>query len=183
MLVPALVLLITGAIHWQLAATPAETILTAVAAMLIVAVAEELLFRGFLFQRLIASLGVWPAQLIVAALFLLTHLQNPGMTGITKWIAGLNIFAASILFGFAYLRTRSLALPIGLHWMANVIQGPVLGVGVSGNGTAGALQPSFVSVAEWLTGGAFGLEASLPSTICVITAAVLFWRTTQTNAS
>jgi uncharacterized protein len=46
-----------------------------------VAVTEELLFRGFAYQRLIFGLGQWRAQLITAAFFLLTHLNNPGMTG------------------------------------------------------------------------------------------------------
>lgn len=177
MLLPAIILLLSASIRWQLASTPLASISSAIAAMLLVAVAEELLFRGFLFQRLLAAIGVWPAQLVIAALFLLTHLQNPGMTGVTKWIAGVNIFMASLLFGFAYLRSRSLALPIGLHWMANVVQGPILGLGVSGNSAAGALLPSFGSSAQWLTGGSFGLEASLPGTLCVL-AALLLMRST-----
>ena len=173
MLVPATILQLGGSIEWQVAATPLPTIADAVAAMLLVAVAEELLFRGFLFQRLLAAVGIWPAQMLIGGLFLLTHLQNPGMTGVTKWIAGANIFAASLLFGWAYLRTRSLALPIGLHWMANVVQGPVLGLGVSGNSTTGALEPRFISDAQWWTGGSFGLEASVPGTICVVAAIIL----------
>jgi membrane protease YdiL (CAAX protease family) len=52
-----------------------------------VAVTEELLFRGFVFQRLISGLGVWPAQFIIAAFFLPTHWSNPGMIGSTKLVA------------------------------------------------------------------------------------------------
>jgi membrane protease YdiL (CAAX protease family) len=80
-----------------------------------VALAEELLFRGFVFQRLISGLGPGSAQVLIAVFFLLTHLNNPGMSGGIKVMASINIFLASILFGLAFLRTRSLAMPLGLH--------------------------------------------------------------------
>jgi membrane protease YdiL (CAAX protease family) len=133
-----------------------------------VAAAEELLFRAFVFQRLISGLGQWPAQLIIAAFFLLTHLNNPGMTGTVKVIASINIFLASILLGVAFIRTRSLAMPLGLHWMANWVQGSILGFGVSGTEQLGLLNPVFGNAPIWLTGGQFGLEASLPGLICVV---------------
>ncbi len=141
-----------------------------------VAATEELLFRGFLFQRLIDGLGAWPAQILIGGLFLLTHLDNPGMTGAVKLWAGANIFFASILFGLCYLRTQSLAMPIGLHLMANTMQGPVLGFGVSGNAEAGLLAPQLAGAPVWLTGGAFGLEASLPGLACLLIAIGLVYR-------
>lgn len=168
MLAPALFLWAGGWVAWSPAATSVDAVLDAVALMAGVAVAEELLFRGVLFQRLIEALGAWPAQLIVAGLFTLTHLSNPGMAGASKLLASTNIFMASILFGFAYLRTRSLALPIGLHFMANTAQGVILGFGVSGTGQPRILDPEFPASAAWLTGGSFGLEASLPGLIAVI---------------
>jgi membrane protease YdiL (CAAX protease family) len=102
-----------------------------------VALAEELLFRGFVFQRLISGLGPGSAQVLIAVFFLLTHLNNPGMSGGIKVMASINIFLASILFGLAFLRTRSLAMPLGLHWMANWVQGGVPGFGVSGTEVTG----------------------------------------------
>ena len=73
-----------------------------------------------MFKSLVDGLGVWPAQLLIGGLFVLTHLDNPGMTGATRLWAGVNIFLASILFGLAYVRTRSLALPIGIHFGAAI---------------------------------------------------------------
>jgi membrane protease YdiL (CAAX protease family) len=177
MAVPALVLTSIGAIRWQFGMFAVAPLLTGVETMAAGAIAEELLFRGFLFQRLVDGLGAWPAQLVVAGMFLLTHLNNPGMTGVTRFWAGINIFLASILFGLAFLKTRSLAMPIGLHFMANLTQGPILGFGVSGNAEAGLLKPSFSGTPQWLTGGAFGLEASLPGLICVAIGLVLLLRT------
>ena len=168
MLIPALILAIFGWMNWQWNPEVFSIIASSLLLFAGVAVTEELLFRGFVFQRLISGLGVWPAQLIIAAFFLLTHWSNPGMIGSTKLVASINIFLASILFGLAFLRTRSLALPLGLHWMANWVQGSALGFGVSGTEQLGILKPVFGGAPIWLTGGQFGLEASVPGLICVV---------------
>lgn len=175
MLIPALILGIFGWVKWQWNPEGVSTLLSSVLLFAGVAAAEELLFRGFVFQRLIAGLGQWSAQLIVAAYFLLTHLNNPGMTGSVKVMAGINIFLASILFGLAFIQTKSLAMPLGLHWMANFMQGGVLGFGVSGMEQSGLLMPVLGDVPVWLTGGQFGLEASLPGLICVVLALLLLY--------
>lgn len=167
MLSPAFILGIFGLVEWQQNPEAISALSSGLLLYAGVAVAEEFLFRGFIFQRLTSGLGQWPAQLITAFFFLLTHLNNPGMTGGVKVMAGINIFLASILFGLAFLRTKSLAMPIGLHWMANWVQGGVLGFGVSGNEQSGLLMPIFAEAPVWLTGGQFGLEASLPGLICV----------------
>jgi membrane protease YdiL (CAAX protease family) len=132
------------------------------------ALGEELFCRGFLFQRLLAGLGVWPAQLLMAAFFVVTHWHNPGMSGAIKLLASLNVFVASILFGRAFLRTRRLALPLGIHWFANWTQGGLLGLAVSGHASIGVLTPSPMTGPDWLTGGPFGLEASIPGLGCVL---------------
>lgn len=168
MAAPALVLMLGGWVHWEVAAANPRALWAAVLLMAGVAVAEELLFRGVMFQRLIAGIGLWPAQILIGLFFVLTHLGNPGMEGATRIWAGVNIFVASILFGLAYVRTRSLALPIGLHFMANVTQGIVLGFGVSGAAEPSVLSPVRTAGIDWLTGGVFGLEASLPSLIAVL---------------
>ncbi|NTW44699.1 MAG: CPBP family intramembrane metalloprotease, partial [Anaerolineaceae bacterium] len=168
MLIPALIMRLFGWVDWQWNLVGFSNLLTIVLLFAGVAAAEEMLFRGFIFQRLIAGVGVWSAQLVLAGLFLLTHLNNPGMTGNGKVLAGINIFLASILFGFAFIRTKSLAMPIGMHFMANFMQGGVLGFGVSGTHQTGILRPIFSEAPEWLTGGKFGIEASLPGLICVM---------------
>ncbi len=176
MLTPALFLFVTGLAQWQTTHTSFAIIGSGIATMAAVAVAEELLFRGFAFQRLIDGAGVWVAQIVIAGFFLLTHLDNPGMSGATKLWAATNIVLASFLFGFAYLRARSLAMPVGTHFMANVTQGVILGLGVSGNAEVGMLAPHFIGNANWLTGGAFGLEASAPGLVCVAMTTLLLYR-------
>jgi membrane protease YdiL (CAAX protease family) len=168
MLVPALLLETFGWVNLEWISVDASILTSSLFLFAGVAVAEELLFRGFVFQRLISGLGVWPAQLLIAAFFLLTHWNNPGMTGSVKVMASLNIFLASILFGLAFIRTRNLAMPLGLHWMANWMQGGVLGFGVSGTETAGLWTPLFGDAPVWLTGGQFGLEASFVGLILLV---------------
>jgi hypothetical protein len=178
MAVPALALGLAGVVTWRRGTDGLAPLLPELALLAAAAATEELLFRGFLFRRLVEGLGTWPAQLVVAALFLLTHSDALRGIGTLGYLAGANVFLASIGFGLAYLRTWSLALPIGLHLAANVAQGPILGFGVSGTGGARLLVPSFSGAPDWLYGGSFGLEASLPGLACVIAllAALRGWR-------
>lgn len=176
MLLPAIILWIFGWIHWQWNPNGFSTLLSTVLLFAAVALAEELLFRGFVFQRLLAGIGQLPAQLLMAGYFLLTHLNNPGMTGDVRALASINIFIASLVFGLAFIRTKSLAMPLGLHFMANLMQGGVLGFGVSGTDQAGLLKLVISEVPVWLTGGQFGLEASIFGLVCVVITLILLYK-------
>lgn len=175
MIAPALLLTVSGMVHWEINRFSFSTIVYGISAAFCIAVAEEFLFRGFIFKRLIESIGEWPAQLIISGLFLLTHLNNPGMVGSVKLIASVNIFLASMLFGLAYIRTKGLALPIGMHFMANWTQGSLLGFGVSGNHEESILTPEFLNTSDLFTGGMFGLEASIYGLATLIIMCVLFY--------
>lgn len=167
MAVPAAGLAALGVVTFEWNPPDSAALSSLAAVFVAVAVTEELMFRGFAFQRLIDGLGVWPAQVIGAGFFLLTHadaLRDAGTVGVP---GAVNIFVASLMFGFAYLRTHSLAMPIGLHVAANMTQGALLGFGVSGNGTQGWLAP-VLNGPQWLTGGPFGLEASVPGLLSVV---------------
>lgn len=179
MAVPAAILFLSGAVTFSAGSGQGSEILVAIVTMAGVAIAEELLFRGFLFQRIGDGLGKWPALLLLAGLFLLTHLDNTGLQGIAAVLAGVNIVTAGVMFGVAFLATRRLALPIGIHFGANVIQGNILGFAVSGTNNQSILTTKITSGAEWLTGGTVGLEGSLPGLISLLalTVALLwFWQ-------
>jgi uncharacterized protein len=123
----------------------------------VAAVFEEVLARGILFRLLEQGLGTWVALVLSAAAFGLGHRGNPGATALSTVALALE---AGVLLGAAYVATRSLWLPIGLHTAWNVFEGPVYGAAVSGNALPSVLSARFVG-AEWLTGGAFGPEAGL----------------------
>ena len=174
MIVPALLLAMFAGVNWELKDVSWAVIGNGLYLFVFVAIAEELLFRGFLFQRLIQSVGYWPAQLIIGILFLLTHMGNPGMNGTTLILASANIFLASIVFGMAYFRTKSLAMPIGMHLFANFVQGPILGFGVSGQEQESLLKPLSPNLPEWLDGGKFGLEATVLCFVVLVAIALCF---------
>ena len=176
MVVPALFLTITGTVSWQFNGWQQAAIGAAVLLFVGVAVTEELTFRGFMFQRLIAGIGSWPAQLAMSAYFVLNHASTLQQGDSWNYLAMANIFIASMMFGLAYLRTSSLAMPIGLHLMANFSQGTILGFGVSGSDQMGVLSPVFSAEHPvWLTGGTFGLEASVPGFVAVLLLSVALW--------
>lgn len=177
MLLPAVLLTLTGQISWQWHGVSQTVLLAAVVLFVGVAVTEELTFRGFMFQRLIDGIGSGPAQLLMAAYFVLNHASALKQGDSWHYLALVNIFIASLMFGLAYLRTRSLALPIGLHLMANFTQGTLLGFGVSGSAEQGMFSPVIAAgCPDWLSGGSFGLEASLPGLMTVIVLCGLLWR-------
>jgi uncharacterized protein len=177
MILPALFVSLTGSVHWQINEMPISAFVSGISTMLSVVLAEELLFRGFVFQRFIDAFGHWPAQIIIAGLFLLTHLNNPGMTGTIRTIASVNIFIASIFFGIAYVKTKNLGMPIGIHFMANFTEGTFLGFGVSGEKEVSLLTPIITNTPDWITGGVFGLEASIVglSVLILLTASLYLW--------
>lgn len=141
-----------------------------------VALLEELLFRGFVFQRLVDGIGAPTALLLTAALFAIAHWGNPGMEGTTEVWASIDTALGGILLGLAYLRTGSLALPIGIHFGWNWIQGSWLGFDVSGLQQAGWLLPQLLDKPQWLSGGTFGPEASVFAVVVDTIAVLLLWR-------
>lgn len=166
-----------GGFHWIRTPGAGWTDLAAGAWFyLAVAVYEELLFRGYAFQRSTRGLGFTSAQVLCGALFALGHWNNPGMAGATKAWATLNIALAALLLGLAWRRTGSLALPIGVHLGWNWAQGPLLGFGVSGTEGRGWWTPILHDLPEWISGGTFGLEASAVCTVLCGAAAFGLWR-------
>ncbi|MEP7705177.1 type II CAAX endopeptidase family protein [Paraglaciecola sp. 25GB23A] len=137
---------------------------------------EEILHRGFVFQRLIDGIGIWGAQLLIAFLFTFGHWGNPGMEGSTQIFSSIDLFLGSIILGLAYIKTHSLALPIGIHLGWNWMQGNVLGFGVTGHEQAGWFKPVFQGMQEWVSGGEFGPEASIFSVVVSIAGLVILLR-------
>lgn len=119
---------------------------------------EEILFRGILLRHIEAMLGTWAALAITSALFGLAHLANPGASLFAAFAIAME---AGILLGAAYLWKRRLWIPIGIHAAWNFTQGWVFSVPVSGGEVPNGLLVTTRKGPEWLTGGAFGLEASV----------------------
>jgi len=139
--------------------TRASWLARAVLIFLAVGIFEEVLFRGILFRQLEQAIGTWLAIVASALFFGLGHRGNPGAT----WVSGLAIaLEAGALLAASYVATRSLWMPIGLHWSWNLFEGPVWGSPVSGYPLPVLANARFPGPAL-LTGGAFGPEAGLPA--------------------
>jgi membrane protease YdiL (CAAX protease family) len=121
------------------------------------AVSEELVFRGILFRWMEEWGGSWVALLVTSALFGAAHLMNPNASA----IAAVGIaFEAGVMLGAAYMLTRSLWLPMGIHAAWNFAQGEIYDIPVSGTPVHGMVDAR-LCCNPLLTGGGFGLEASV----------------------
>jgi membrane protease YdiL (CAAX protease family) len=121
---------------------------------------EETLFRGVGLRLLEQRVGTGWALAMTSAFFGFAHLHNPDST----LFAALAItFEAGILLGAAYLLTRRLWLAIGIHSAWNFAEGWVLSSPISGGTQPLGLLVTRWAGPDWLTGGAFGLEASVPA--------------------
>ena len=118
---------------------------------------EELLFRGILFRWIEEFGGSWLALLVTSALFGLAHILNPNATWFSSFAIAVE---AGVLLGAAYMLTRNLWLAMGLHAGWNFTQGEIFDVPVSGVDEHGLVQAK-LSGPELLSGGQFGLEASI----------------------
>ena len=129
------------------------------------AMGEELLFRGYAFQSLIQGVTFLPATLLMAALFGLAHLQNPHVTALSLS----NVVLAGILFSFAYMKTRSLWLPFGVHFAWNFSQTTLFGLPTSGmTDSSHVLFNAARSGPAWIGGGEFGPEGGVLATIALL---------------
>jgi membrane protease YdiL (CAAX protease family) len=120
-----------------------------------VAVAEEVLFRGYVLKNFLISFPPYAALIISSLLFSLMHGFNPNIT----LIGFSNLFLAGVLLGLPYLHTRKLWFPIALHFSWNFFQS-FFGFKVSGSSSYSYIQFS-VSENTLLNGGAFGFEGSV----------------------
>ena len=135
--------------------------------------AEELLIRGVVFRLVEESLGSWLAVVLSATLFGLLHGLNPGATVVSTLAIALE---AGVLLAAAYVYSRRLWLPIGLHIGWNFTESGLFGATVSGYGSRGLLRNDLHGPAI-LTGGAFGPEASIVAVaLCFAVGVVLLAR-------
>ena len=125
------------------------------------AISEELVFRGILFRWIEEFGGSWMALLVTSAFFGAVHLYNPN----ASLTAAIGIaFESGMMLGAAYMVTRSLWLPMGIHAAWNFTQGEIWDIPVSGLNAHG-LVIARLSGDPLLTGNGFGLEASVIAVI------------------
>ena len=145
---------------------------------LIVAVGEEVLFRGIVFRMIDERWGTVAALIVSALIFGFVHISNDNAT---VWSSVAIAVEAGLMLAAAYKWSGTLWLPIGIHWAWNFFQGPIFGFAVSGNETPSLLK-SVIDGPLWLTGGSFGAEASVPALVLGLAFAILFLRAKRRSA-
>lgn len=140
---------------------------------LLAGVFEELIARGVVFRNLENLFGSEIAIALSAALFGWLHIGNPSATALSATAVGLE---GGVMLASLYVVTRSLWWPIGVHMAWNFTQTSVFGIADSGNPGRGLLHTALAGP-EWLTGGAFGVEASVVAVVvCAALSAGLLLR-------
>ncbi|QHL90503.1 CPBP family intramembrane metalloprotease [Sphingomonas changnyeongensis] len=165
-----LVLMAIGVIRID-GVNPASFMVPGIALALSSGFLEELLFRGALFRIVEAWIGSWAAVIISSLVFGFVHLINPAAT-----LAGAIFISveAGLLLAAAYMLTRRLWLGIGFHMSWNYTQSAVFSGVVSGGPSEPGLFRTVIDGPVLLTGGSFGLEASLIACLlCTGTGVVL----------
>jgi len=122
-----------------------------------VAIFEETLFRGIIFRIVEEKLGSYISLLISAIIFGAAHLLNPDSSITSSLCIGI----VGFMFGAVYIYSRSLWLPIAIHFSWNFVQSGIFGAITSGNEKTGSLFNTHISGAELITGGAFGPEGTI----------------------
>lgn len=144
-------------IVWKGAAPPWQSLASSIQS----GVMEEVLTRAVILRLLWRAFGPWVAFAASAIFFGAAHLANPN----SSMFAALCIAVeAGIMLGAFYALTGRLWVSIGVHAAWNFTQGYLFGAAVSGTsfGPAIASSTARTGFPDFLTGGAFGPEASLP---------------------
>ncbi|MCQ2147620.1 MAG: CPBP family intramembrane metalloprotease [Bacteroidales bacterium] len=140
---------------------------------LVVAVGEEVIFRGVMFRLIDQRWNTAVALMVSAAFFGVAHIFNPGAS---LWTSFAIAIEAGLLLGAAYKYSGNLWCPIGIHWAWNFIQGNVLGFAVSGTGSGESLLSPSISGPDILSGGRFGAEGSILAVAVGLALSVYFLR-------
>ena len=134
---------------------------------------EEVATRGWLLTRIAARANLPLAIAISSSLFGFLHLGNSGVT----FLSVLNIVLDGVLAGLLLVYTDSIWLVVAQHGTWNYVQGNLLGFQVSGTGAdASIFSFTMGSGPDWLTGGEFGAEGSLITTIVLLASLVIVYR-------
>jgi uncharacterized protein len=142
--------------------------------MLGIATVEELLFRGVLFRLVEERWGSLIALIVSGVLFGGLHLINKNAT---PWGALSIAVSGGLLAGAAYIATRGLWLPIGIHLGWNFAESGIFGATDSGSDrTVGGLLTGVPHGPAFFNGGAFGPEASIWAILVGGTAAYVLIR-------
>ena len=149
--------------------------------LLVAALAEEAAFRGYPLQTLTRAQLTLFGVLLTSLPFGFVHLNNPN---VVPGVTFANTAFAGVWLAAAYLRTRSLWFPLGVHWGWNWALGWIFGLPISGLRIVS--HPILIGEdagPAWLTGGRYGIEGGVACSIALIVSTLFIWRTGLVSAT
>ncbi len=152
--------------------SPTLVTLLVIPAFVLMAFVEEIIFRSYVLQNLLDIRRPIFAVIFSSVVFWLVHFMNPHAW--SSPLVAVNLFGAGVVLALAYMVSRNIWFPTVLHFAWNFTQGVVLGIPVSGVTIDGIIR--FVpagTLPEWVTGGKFGLEASIVCTVAEFAVAAI----------
>ena len=139
---------------------------------------EEVATRGWLLTRIATRTNLPLAIAISSSLFGILHMGNAGVT----FLSVLNIILDGVLAGLLFIYTDSIWLVVAQHGTWNYVQGNLLGFQVSGTGAdASIFSFTMGSGPDWLTGGAFGAEGSIITTLVLLLSVLIVYLLGERN--
>jgi uncharacterized protein len=145
------------------------------AILLVAALAEEVAFRGYPFQRLIEAANPFIATLLLSGLFALIHINNPGASAASTLVT---MFAGWLL-SIAYLRTRALWVGWGIHFAWNAAMAILFGLPLSGLTQFSPVIASTALGPTWLTGFDYGPEGSGVAMVVILAMIIVTIKATR----
>lgn len=149
--------------------------------LLVAALAEEAMFRGYPLQTLTRAHLTLLGILLTSLPFGIVHLHNPN---VVPGVTFANTAFAGVWLAAAYLRTRSLWFPLGVHWGWNFALGWIFGLPISGLRIIS--HPILIGQdagPAWLTGGTYGIEGGVACSIALVVSTLFIWRTRLVSAT
>lgn len=125
-------------------------------AFIAVGFGEEIFGRAYCMTVLKQTRNKYAVIIISSAIFAAMHLANSGIS----FLALINLFLVGAIFGYMFMKSGNVWMPIGFHITWNYFQGYVLGFQVSGNEVVGLYQLQNVGN-NFINGGAFGPEGGI----------------------
>jgi uncharacterized protein len=139
------------------------------------AVAEEVAFRGYGFQRLAQALGSTGAMIIFAFFYATVQMLRPGSGSASFAVS----FALALVLSAAYLRTRGLWLSWGINFGWKASRALLFGLAIGGNVSHSPVVQGDPMGPFWLTGGGFGLDGTWLTFFILVAALPVLYRVTR----
>ena len=180
-------ILLCGGFRFTTAALPipaliGRTLVESLVIFIIAAAGEEVVFRGYPLQTMARSHLAWVSIIVTSIIFSWGHLNNPNAVPSFTFI---NTAVAGVWLGVAYLKTRNLWFPLGIHWAWNWTMGAVLGIPISGieSLTPHPLLQTVDLGPQWITGGSYGIEGGAVCGLAILISTLFIWRTRKLKAT